>query len=103
MEQNSILDEIQELNLSYLLLVQRLLNDDRAIAMFRLKIDEPMADLLLSLSIKELSQLSRMNQLISRPNFDNAAQLETLLRNQRGQGLTQTHLAMFMASPVLAS
>ncbi|GAA3539948.1 flagellar transcriptional regulator FlhD [Zobellella aerophila] len=103
MERDSILDEIQELNLSYLLLVQRLLSEDRAIAMFRLKIDEPMADLLSSLSIKEISQLSRMNQLVSRPSFEDAAQLETLLRNQRGQGLTQTHLAMFMASPVLSS
>ncbi|GHA06201.1 flagellar transcriptional regulator FlhD [Oceanisphaera arctica] len=98
METNSILDEIQELNLSYLLLVKRLLNDDKAMAMYRLKMDEPMADLLLSLSARELSRLARMNQLICRPNFEHAEQLEKLLRNPREQGLTQTHLALLMAS-----
>ncbi|WP_116474206.1 flagellar transcriptional regulator FlhD [Zobellella maritima] len=98
MEQNSILDEIQELNLSYLLLVRRLLNEDKPMAMYRLKIDEPMADLLLSLSAKELSRLARLNQLICRPNFEQAEQLEKLLRNPRDQGLMPTHLAMLMAS-----
>ncbi|MGL6251740.1 MAG: flagellar transcriptional regulator FlhD, partial [Billgrantia desiderata] len=48
MKNTNHLDEIQELNLAYLLLAQRLLNDDRAAAMFRLKIDGETADLLSS-------------------------------------------------------
>ena len=35
---DSVLDDIQDLNLSYLLLAQRLLREDRATAMFRLKL-----------------------------------------------------------------
>jgi flagellar transcriptional activator FlhD len=51
MEPDPLLEDIQEINLSYLLLMQRLISTDRETAVFRLKIDEEMADLLGSLSI----------------------------------------------------
>lgn len=98
MKMDSILDEIQDLNLSYLLLVQRLLSEDRASAMFRLKIDDDMADLLMSLSAKQLSQLSRTNQLLCRLSFDDADQLRALTHHRREQGLTQTHASLLLAS-----
>ncbi|MFC3285451.1 flagellar transcriptional regulator FlhD [Litchfieldella rifensis] len=98
METDSILDEIQDLNLSYLLLVQRLLNEDRATAIFRLKISESMADLLASLSAKQLSRLSRTNQLLCRLCYEDADQVMKLTHNQREQGLSQTHAALLMAS-----
>lgn len=98
MQIDSVLDEIQDLNLSYLLLVQRLLNEDRATAIFRLKISESMADLLSSLSAKQLSKLSRTNQLLCRLCYDDADQVRKLTHNQREQGLAQTHAALLMAS-----
>ncbi|MHB0775801.1 flagellar transcriptional regulator FlhD [Halomonas sp. WWR20] len=98
MQIDSLLDDIRDINLSYLLLVQRLLSEDRATAMFRLKIGESMADLLSSLSVKQLSQLSRTNQLLCRLCFDDAAQLQQLVNNPREQGLGQTHAALLMAA-----
>ncbi|MFD2190270.1 flagellar transcriptional regulator FlhD [Pistricoccus aurantiacus] len=95
---DTVLNEIQELNLSYLLLVQRLLREDRATAMFRLKIDAEMADLLQSLGSKQLSQLSRTNQLLCQPGFEGAAQLRALTQHRREQGLSPTHTALLMAS-----
>ncbi|MNZ22118.1 Flagellar transcriptional regulator FlhD [compost metagenome] len=94
---DSLLDDIQDLNLSYLLLVQRLLREDRPTAMFRLKLDEPMADLLATLSGKQLVQLARTNQLICRLGFDDAEQLTKVLNNQREQGLARIHAALLMA------
>lgn len=102
MQNDGILDEIQEINLSYLLLVQRMLSEDRTTAMFRLKIDESMADLLASLSVKQLSQLSRTNQLLCRLCFDEPEQLMKLTHNQREQGLSQTHASLLMASSTTA-
>ncbi|MFC3292908.1 flagellar transcriptional regulator FlhD, partial [Modicisalibacter luteus] len=52
---NSLLNDIQDINLSYLLLMQRLINEDRATAMLRLKISEPMADMLALLLVKQLT------------------------------------------------
>ena len=62
MKIDSVLDEIQDINLTYLLLAQRLLKEDYATAMFRLKIDQAMAEVLISLSAKQLSQMARTNR-----------------------------------------
>jgi len=67
---NTELEDIQDLNLSYLLLAQNLLRKDREIAIFRLKLSEQMADLLTKLSSKQMTQLARVNQLICRPVFE---------------------------------
>jgi len=91
-------EEIQELNLTYLLLAQRLLKEDKLSGMFRLKFSEEMADLLLSLSTRQLTQLSRTNQVLCTFSLDNAAQLARVLFNERDHGLTQTHAAMLLAS-----
>ena len=92
------LDEIQELNLAYLLLAQRLLNDDRAAAMFRLKIDDETADLLVSLGVAQLTRLARTNQLLCHFGFDGAEQLRQVIDNPRDNGLSQFHASLLMAS-----
>ncbi|KFF49811.1 flagellar transcriptional regulator FlhD [Salinicola sp. JS01] len=97
MHKNGYLEDIQDLNLSYLLLVQRLLNEDRETAMFRLNLDAEMADAIAGLSIKQLTQLSRTNQLLCHLRFSDARQLDLLLNNPRAQGLSQTHAALLMA------
>ena len=91
-------EEIQELNLTYLLLAQRLLKEDKLSGMFRLKFSEEMADLLLSLSTRQISQLSRTNQVLCTFSIEHAAQLARVLFNERDHGLTQTHAAMLLAS-----
>ncbi|WP_110687223.1 flagellar transcriptional regulator FlhD [Salinicola aestuarinus] len=97
MTSNSLIDDIQDLNLSYLLLVQRLLNDDRESAMFRLNLDAELADTIGSLSIRQLTQLSRTNQLLCHLRFTSADQVNLLLHNPRAQGLSQTHASLLMA------
>lgn len=98
MQNESLLDDIQEINLSYLLLAQRMLKEDRDIAMFRLKISEPMANLVASLSIKQLSQLARSNQLLCRLAHVEPDQLLKLIENPRELGMGQTHAALLMAA-----
>lgn len=97
MQANNLLDDIQDLNLSYLLLVQRLLSEDRETAMFRLNLSAPMADAIARLSVKQLTQLSRTNQLLCHLRISEVDQLELLVNNPRAQGLTQTHAALLMA------
>lgn len=96
-------DEIREMNLAYLLLAQRLLNNDRAEAMFRLKIDDEMADLLVSLNAQQLSRLAGINQLLCHFGPESAAQLRQVADNPREQGLAHFHSSLLMASRSRAS
>ncbi|MDT8879173.1 flagellar transcriptional regulator FlhD [Halomonas saccharevitans] len=103
MQINSLIDEIHEMNLAYLLLAQRLINEDRVTAKFRLKIDDEMADLLQELNARQLTRLSRVNQLLCHFGHDSAEQLRQLTHNPREQGLTQFHASLLMASRSAAS
>lgn len=98
MAAESLMEEIQDLNLSYLLLAQRLLRKDRATAIFRLRLSEELADLLAGLSGKQLMQLARTNQLIFRPGFEDAEHLAKVLNNTREPGLARLHAALLMTS-----
>ncbi|WP_373183566.1 flagellar transcriptional regulator FlhD [Halomonas campaniensis] len=98
MQNTDLLDEIEELNLAYLLLSQRMLHNDRVSAMFRLKIDDEMADLLLSLGARQLARLARTNQLLCHFGHDSADRLRQVTENPRDQGLDRFHASLLMAS-----
>lgn len=97
MSQTSFLDEIQEINLAYLLLAQRLLSEDREAAMFRLKIDSELADLLISLNAWQLTKLARTNQLICRFSQASGQRLRHIMENPRDQGLSGLHASLLSA------
>lgn len=98
MSVDSLLDDIQELNLSYLLLAQKLLREDPVTALFRLKLSPETGELIRGLSAKQLMQLSRTRQMLCRMVLDDAEQLARLTQAPREQGLGQIHAALLMAS-----
>ncbi len=98
MSQNKTISELQELNLSYLLLVQKLILEDRDIAIFRLKIDEELAELIAGMSIRELTILARQSHSLLQPNLGDVSQLKVILTNKRDTGMQATHLAMHLAT-----
>ncbi|ATJ84637.1 flagellar transcriptional regulator FlhD [Halomonas beimenensis] len=103
MTTNPHVDEIREMNLAYLLLAQRLLNGDRVEAMFRLKVDEEMADLLASLNAQQLARLANTNQLLCHFGGESAEQLRQVADNPRDQGLAHFHSSLLMASRSMLS
>ncbi|MBK5929724.1 flagellar transcriptional regulator FlhD [Halochromatium salexigens] len=98
MNETSLINEIEDLNLAYLLLAQRMLRHDRPSAMFRLKIDSDMAEQLLSLSARQLAKLARSNQLLCRFGYEDAAQLRAVTRQPREHDLSGFHSSLLMAS-----
>lgn len=98
MPDSEILNAIQEHNLSYLLLAQKLLSEDRKMAMFRLHIDEAMADILSSLTVGQLLKLSSSGQLLCSIALTSAQRLTGLLFNERSSSLVQMHTALMLAS-----
>ena len=70
MHTSELLKHIYDINLSYLLLAQRLIVQDKASAMFRLGINEEMATTLAALTLPQMVKLAETNQLVCHFRFD---------------------------------
>ena len=93
---SSLLNDIQSVNLSYLLLLQRLLVEDTEMALVRLGLDQEMADLLSGMSVSQLVSLSSCNQLLCELALDDASQLKGVLQGGRDQDFSAMHTAMLL-------
>jgi flagellar transcriptional activator FlhD len=94
---SEMLSEIKEINLSYLLLAQRLLREDRAMGMFRMGITGQLADVLANLTFAQTIKLAASSQLLCRFRFDDHALLSSLADKGRAGELGHTHAAILMA------
>lgn len=72
MNEERILSEIRETNLSYLILAQSLIRTDRVQALYRLGLSEEVADLLDQLSPAQMMRIAQGNMLLCRFRFDDA-------------------------------
>ncbi|MES1923810.1 transcriptional activator FlhD [Salinisphaera sp. T31B1] len=93
-----MLDDVRDVNLSYLLLMQRLINSDRELAMFRLKIDEEMADLLSKIPVPDLVKLARCNQLLCHFSLGDASELYSLVNASEDDDMRRVHAAILLSS-----
>lgn len=96
---SSTLSEIEEVNLSFLLLAQRLVREDRTMGMRRMGLSEPLADLLAGLSVAQTVRLAASNQVLCRFRFDDHAILSSLV----DKGKSATAAAKARAEVVLPS
>ncbi|MGI4858283.1 MAG: flagellar transcriptional regulator FlhD [Janthinobacterium lividum] len=94
---HTTLDELREVNLSYLMLCQRLLRDDRPMGMFRLGISEQVADVLVSLTLAQTVRLASSNQLLCRFRFDDHTILSTLTHVSKNVETASSHAAILLA------
>ena len=95
---SEMLNEIREVNLSYLLLAQRLLREDKPTGMFRMGISDPLADVLANLSLAQTVKLAASNQMLCRFRFDDHAVLSALADKGKSSAVAQAHSAILMAS-----
>ena len=84
MKTEQLLDEIRDANLSYLVLAQHLIRQDRAEALFRLGISEEVADVLEGLSTAQILKIAASNLLMCRFRFDDAVVWNLLFSPQYG-------------------
>lgn len=64
MNTETLLAEIRDQNLGYLMLAQKLLRQDRDEGMFRLGVDEDVADLIVNMTTSQMLHISNTNILI---------------------------------------
>lgn len=98
---SELLKHVYDVNLSYLLLAQRLISDEKASAMFRLGIDEAMADTLTQLTLPQMVKLAETNQLICQFRFKESQSIECLTKASRVDDLQQIHTGILLSSHLL--
>ncbi|MFZ1852521.1 MAG: flagellar transcriptional regulator FlhD [Nitrosomonas sp.] len=97
MDSNQILDEIRDINLSYMLLAKQMLREDRVSAMYRLGINKDVADILEKLTSAQLIKMSASNMLLCRFRFDDRLIAEMLSSDSREQSVAKSHVSILMA------
>ena len=96
-EMNSLLNDIQEVNLSYLMLAQRLLRENYAAGMFRLGFNEDVADIILKLSPTQMVKLASSSSLVCRFRLNDYELLSALTQDVLGGVLQQAHSTILLA------
>ena len=101
MHTSELLKHVYDINLSYLLLAQRLISQDKASAMFRLGINEEMATTLVELTLPQMVKLAETNQLICQFRFDNHQTITRLTQESRVDDLQQVHTGILLSTRLL--
>jgi flagellar transcriptional activator FlhD len=91
-------NEIGDLNLTYLLLAQRLVKEDILKAMFRLGMSRELAALLGNLSLSQIVKLANSSQLLCRFRFNDHPILSALTYDGKNLALQQAHTAILQSS-----
>ncbi|WP_426472915.1 flagellar transcriptional regulator FlhD [Escherichia marmotae] len=94
---------IHDLNLTYLLLAQRLILEDKISAGFRLGLNEATMESLVGLSLPQLIKLSSTGQLICRLRIDSEMLLNCLTRDSRIDALQRIHTGIILSTELLDS
>ncbi len=94
----NLAEEIRELNLSYLMLAQRMLLEDRQAGMFRLGVGEDAADVIESLSPAQILRMSSSGMMLCQVRFDERLLLELLANHEREPAVASIHAAILAAS-----
>jgi flagellar transcriptional activator FlhD len=94
---SSSLNDIQEVNLFYLMLAQRLLRENYAAGMFRLGFDTDVAEIVLSLSPAQLVKLAGSSNLLCQFRLNDYQLLSTLTQDVLGGVLQQAHSTILLS------
>ena len=100
MTNEQMLDEIREANLSYLMLAQTLIRQDREQALFRLGISEDTATMLALLTPAQVMKIAGGNQLLCRFRMDDDLVWNLITSHGKGSandGMSRLHASILMA------
>ncbi len=97
MSANNMMQEIRDINLSYLMLAQHFIRTDKDEAVFRLGISREIADLLGDLSIAQVMKLAGGPMMLTRFRFDDVAILGMLTHDSKVQSMAHLHASILLA------
>ena len=92
---------IRDLNLTYLMLAQQMIKDDKAAAIFRLGISQDLVDVIAGLTPPQVIKMASSNMLLCRFRFDENLLLNMVTGYSKDRMMSQAHAAILMsAQPV---
>ena len=97
MNTEQMVNEVRELNLSYLMLAQQMIREDKDTAVFRLGINKDMADIIEQLSSGQIAKMSSFSTLLCRFRFDDRLLLEMLTSHSKDRLMGSSHAMVLMA------
>ena len=97
MAESNMLDEIREANLSYLLLAQKLIREDKPQALYRLGLNEEVAYSITALTTAQILKIASSSMLICRFSFDDEVIWNLLTSYSKDKGIAGVHAAILMA------
>jgi len=100
-EQDDNVQTINDLNLSYLLLAQSLIKEDKEAARFRLGLTETLMESLKNLSVPQLVKLASTNQLICQLRINSEAVIDFLTKDSRIDALQHVHTGIILSTDLL--
>lgn len=100
---NDQLQSIHNLNLTYLLLAQRLIREDKFAVGFRLGLDGDILDTIKDLSLPQLIKMASTSQLICRLRMDDKEVIDCLTKASRIDALQQIHTGIILSTELLNS
>ena len=98
MKTEQLMNEIRDANLSYLMLAQNMVREDRDTAIYRLGITDAVANILEKLSPAQLVRMAASNMLLFRFRFDDSLIVEMLSDYSEGKLMAGSHSAVLMAA-----
>lgn len=89
---------IRDINLTYLMLAQQIIKEDKSAAIFRLGLSQDLVDVLVKLTPPQIIKMAASNMLLCRFRFD-----EKLLHNlvtdySKDRLMAQSHAAILMSA-----
>ena len=100
MKTEQLLQEIREANMTYMILAQTMIRQDKAEAMYRLGIGEEVAAILEQLSTGQILKIASSNMLICCFRFENQMVWDLLTSHSKDLGVAGVHAAILTASPM---
>ncbi len=94
---------IRDINLTYLMLAQQMIKEDKPAAIFRLGIGQDLVDVLADLTPAQVIKMAASNMLLCRFRFDENLLLNMVADHNKNRIMSQAHAAILMsAQPVEA-
>ena len=90
-------EEIGELNLTYLLLAQRLIREDCASAMYRFGFSREIAQAILNMPLSKIMQMAMSGLVLCRLRLEETAVFDALINDGNMTVMHQSHVAIVLA------
>ena len=100
MKTDQMLQEIREVNMSYLILAQNMIRKDKPQAMYRLGISEEVATILEQLSTGQVLKIASSSMLVCCFRFESQMVWDLLTSHSKDRGFAGLHTAILTAGPM---